>query len=76
MAIRIWRSAAYEKSGDYSLAADRYSRAARSALALGKKKFALALGKKALAAAKIADKEVMILRAQRILDEVDNLPVK
>ena len=65
---------AYKNSGDHSLAADRFIRAARSAFAQGEKEYALELGKKSLSAANAADNEPAFSSAQRFLAEVEASP--
>ena len=61
---------AYLSAGDYSLAADRFFRAARSTFAQGQNSAALKLGHLAFSAADKAEDHSAKIRVQALLDEI------
>ena len=61
---------AYLSAGNYSLAADRFFRAARSTFAQGQNSAALKLGHLALSAADKAEDQSVKIRVQALLDEI------
>ena len=62
---------AYLSADNYSLAADRFFRAARSTFAQGQNSTAIKLGHLALAAAKKAEDQSVKIRVQNLLDEIE-----
>jgi tetratricopeptide (TPR) repeat protein len=62
---------AYLSSGNYSLAADRFFRAARSTFAQGQNSAAMKLGHLARSAADKAEDQSAIIRVQALLDEIE-----
>jgi len=62
---------AYLSAGNYSLAADRFFRAARSTFAQGKNSAAMKLGHLALSAADKAEDQSVKIRARTLLDEIE-----
>ena len=72
MARALQNSAeAYLSVGNYSLAADRFFRAARSTFAQGQNSVAMKLGHLALSAANRADDQSAITRVRGLLDEIE-----
>ena len=62
---------AYLSAGDYSLAADRFFRAARSTFAQGQNSAALKLGHLSFSAADKAEDQSAKIRVQALLDEIE-----
>ena len=62
---------AYLRAGDYSLAADRFFRAARITFAQGQNSAAMKLGNLALSAADKAEDQSVKIRVRALLDEID-----
>ena len=62
---------AYLSAGNYSLAADRFFRAARSTFAQGQNSAAMKLGHLALSAADKAEDQSVKIRARALLDEIE-----
>ena len=72
MAHALQNSAeAYLSVGKYSLAADRFFRAARSTFAQGQNSIAIKLGRLALSAANRANDQSAITRVRSLLDEIE-----
>jgi tetratricopeptide (TPR) repeat protein len=62
---------AYQSAGNYSLAADRFFRAARSTFAQGQNSAAMKLGHLALSAADKTEDQSVKIRARALLDEIE-----
>ena len=62
---------AYLSAGDYSLATDRFFRAARITFAQGQNSAAMKLGHLALSAADKAEDQSVKIRVQALLEEIE-----